>query len=181
MLRTITANERAAVHLIVNGKALVVQVEPQRLLAQVLRDELGLTGTKVACGMANCGACTVLRDSVPIYSCVTLAVDCEGAEITTIEGLAERWSNQHADAQDESDGALHPVQRAFIEEDAYQCGYCTSGQILSMAAYLEHNPDPTETGIRNAMAGNLCRCGAYLKIVKAGVKAAEEIRRKSER
>lgn len=180
MSRTIAAHQRVAIRLTVNGQARVVEVEPPRMLAQLLREDLGLTGTKIACGMANCGACTVLRDGVPIYSCITLAVDCEDAEITTIEGLADRWRRQHAAASLELVGGLHPIQSSFVEEDAYQCGYCTSGQILSMAAFLDHNPAPSESEIRNAMVGNLCRCGAYLKIVRAGMRAAAEMRGKVE-
>jgi xanthine dehydrogenase YagT iron-sulfur-binding subunit len=159
----ITPNRRVAVTFKVNGHLRTVQVEPARMLAQVLRDDLGLKGTKVGCGMANCGACTVLRDHIPIYSCITLALDCDGSEITTIEGLA---SGDH----------LHPVQQAFIEQDAYQCGFCTSGQVLTLAAYLDRYDEPSEDGIRNAMAGNLCRCGAYLKIVRAGMRAWEIMR-----
>lgn len=152
-----------AVRLVVNGRPYSVHVEPTRMLAQVLRDDLGLMGTKIACGMANCGACTVLLDGIPVYSCITLGLDCDGRTITTIEGLARG---------DE----LHPLQRAFIEQDAFQCGFCTSGQIMSLAAFLEHHPNPTEDEIRHAVAGNLCRCGAYLKIVKAGLRAAELMR-----
>lgn len=180
MSKTIAANQRVAIRLSVNGQTRVVEVEPPRMLAQLLRDDLGLTGTKVACGMANCGACTVLRDGVPIYSCITLAIDCEDAEITTVEGLADRWRRQHPAASLELVGGPHPIQSAFVEEDAYQCGYCTSGQILSMAAFLDHNPSPSEFEIRSAMEGNLCRCGAYLKIVKAGMRAAAEMRGKVE-
>jgi aerobic-type carbon monoxide dehydrogenase small subunit (CoxS/CutS family) len=152
--------QRVQIRLQVNGQPRLVRVEPAQMLAQVIRDDLGLTGTKVSCGMANCGACTILRNGVPIYSCITLAIDCDGSELTTIEGLA-------------SGTGLHPVQRAFIEQDAYQCGFCTSGQILSLAAFLEGHPSPSEAEIRLAMAGNLCRCGAYLKIVKAGLIASE--------
>ncbi len=160
-------NQAVAVRLVVNGRPYSIQVEPTRMLAQVLRDDLGLTGTKIVCGMANCGACTVLLDGIPVYSCITLAVDCHGRAITTIEGLARG---------DE----LHPLQRAFIEQDAFQCGFCTSGQIMSLAAFLEHHPSPTEDDIRRAVVGNLCRCGAYLKIVKAGLRAAELMRQPSD-
>lgn len=156
-------NRAVAVRLVVNGRPYSVRVESARMLAQVLRDDLSLTGTKIVCGMANCGACTVLLDGIPVYSCITLAVDCDGRAITTIEGLARG---------DE----LHPLQRAFIEQDAFQCAFCTSGQIMTLAAFLEHHPNPTEDDIRQAVAGNLCRCGAYLKIVKAGLRAAELMR-----
>lgn len=163
MTDIVPANQRVTVRLVVNDRPYSVQVEPTRMLAQVLRDDLGLTGTKIVCGMANCGACTVLLDGIPVYACITLALDCDGRAITTIEGLAR-------------DGQLHPLQRAFIEQDAFQCGFCTSGQIMSLAAFLEHHPNPTEDDIRHAVAGNLCRCGAYLKIVKAGMRAAELMR-----
>ena len=160
MQNIIPANQEVHIRLRVNGQPYAVAVRPAQMLAQVLREELGLPGTKVACGMANCGACTVLRDGVPIYSCITLALDCDGHEITTIEGLAQ-------------DGQLHPLQRAFIQEDAFQCGFCTSGQILTLAAFLARKPKPSAGDIRQAVAGNLCRCGAYIKIVKAGLAAAE--------
>lgn len=128
------------------------------MLAQVRREDLGLMGTKVACGMAKCGACTVLLDGVPVYSCITLAIDCAGRAITTIEGLAQ-------------DGDLHSLQRAF----------CTSGQIMSLADLLADHPDPSDDDIQQAVAGNLCRCGAYLKIAKAGRRAAEMMRSQRER
>jgi aerobic-type carbon monoxide dehydrogenase small subunit (CoxS/CutS family) len=160
MTRIIGAGERVRIELTVNGTRETVTVIPAQFLAQVLRDDLGLTGVKVACGMASCGACTVLVEGVPTYSCITLALDCEGREITTIEGLVQ--GNE-----------LHPVQHAFIEEDALQCGFCTPGQILSLSAFLEKNPAPTENELRHAMSGNLCRCGAYIKILKAGARAAE--------
>ncbi len=160
MQNIIPANERVTIRLQVNGQARTVAVAPMRMLAQVLRDDLGLTGTKVACGMANCGACTVLLDGVPVYSCITLAIDCDRHAITTIEGLAR-------------EGELSPLQRAFIEQDAFQCAYCTSGQIMTLTALLSRQPNPSAEDIRQAVAGNLCRCGAYPKIIKAGLRAAE--------
>lgn len=159
-MKIVGKNERVALDLNVNGSAERVHVEPMRFLSDVLRDDLGLTGVKTACGMANCGACTVLIDGVPTYSCITLALDCEGRAITTIEGLAQ-------------ENELHPVQHAFIEHDALQCGFCTPGQILSMTALLEKNPSPTEDEIRHALSGNLCRCGAYVKILAAGMALAK--------
>lgn len=156
MTRIVRADERVNVELIVNGERERVNVGPSRFLSDVLRQDLGLTGLKVSCGMANCGACTVLVDGMSVYSCCTLALDCEGRAITTIEGLSQ-------------DGELHPVQRAFVEHDALQCGFCTSGQILSMTAFLEKNSAPTEEELRQAMSGNLCRCGAYAKILQAGM------------
>lgn len=145
---------RVPVVLRVNGERVTVQVEPHRTLLDVLRDELGLTGAKHVCGEGNCGACTVLLDGETVYACLTLAIDCEGSEVRTIEGLAQ-------------DGALHPVQAAFVEHDGYQCGYCTPGQVLAAVALLEQEPNPTEDEIRLAMSGNLCRCGAYQGIVAA--------------
>lgn len=150
---------RVPVVLRVNGERVTVQVEPHRTLLDVLRDELGLTGAKHVCGEGNCGACTVLLDGETVYACLTLAIDCEGSEVRTIEGLAQ-------------DGALHPVQAAFIEHDGYQCGYCTPGQVLAAVALLEQEPNPTEDEIRLAMSGNLCRCGAYQGIVAAVRSAA---------
>ena len=154
-------NERVMIEIKVNGSLERVAVEPMRYLSYVLRDDLGLTGVKTACGMGNCGACTVLIDGVPTYSCITLALDCDGRSIMTIEGLA-------------NENELHPVQRAFIEHDALQCGFCTPGQILSMHALLEKNPAPTEQEICHAMSGNLCRCGAYVKIIEAGLALANQ-------
>lgn len=159
-MKIVKPDERVILDFNVNGSAERVYVEPMRFLSKVLRDDLGLTGVKTACGMANCGACTVLIDGVPTYSCITLALDCEGRAVTTIEGLAQ--GNE-----------LHPVQRAFIEHDALQCGFCTPGQILSMTALLEKNPSPTEEEIRHALSGNLCRCGAYVKILAAGMALAK--------
>jgi aerobic-type carbon monoxide dehydrogenase small subunit (CoxS/CutS family) len=162
-MKIVQAEERVACELIVNGERERVHVEPSRLLCDVLRDDLGLTGVKVACGMANCGACTVLVDGRPVYSCITLALDCEGRAITTIEGLSKG-------------NDLHPVQQAFIKYDALQCGFCTPGQILTMSAFLEKKSAPTEDEIRQAMSGNLCRCGAYVKILEAGMKTNAQTR-----
>lgn len=162
MTKIIRAEERAACELTVNGERERVYVDPSRFLYDVLRNDLKLTGVKVACGMANCGACTVLLDGTPVYSCITLALDCEGRAVTTIEGLSQ-------------DNELHPVQRAFIEQDAFQCGFCTPGQILSMTALIEKNPTPSEDEIRQAMSGNLCRCGAYQKILQAGMNVKSNV------
>lgn len=142
----------------VNGTVHELFVEPRRTLLDALRVNLGLTGTKQVCGQGNCGACTVLVDGEPVYSCLTLALECEGRQVTTVEGLADQ-------------GTLHPVQRAFVEHDALQCGFCTSGQILAAVALLRRNPRPTETEIQEALAGNLCRCGAYRGIVRAVLSA----------
>ena len=153
--------EKVPVTLHVNGRTVEVHIEPRRTLLSVLREELGLTGAKEGCGEGNCGACTVLLDDSTVYACLTLAVDCEGRRIRTIEGLSRG-------------GELHPVQRAFVEEDGYQCGFCTSGQILSAVALLERCPNPSEEEVRRGMVGNLCRCGAYPNIVKA-VLAARDV------
>jgi xanthine dehydrogenase YagT iron-sulfur-binding subunit len=146
--------------LIVNGAQLKVRAAPRRTLLDTLRETLGLTGTKKVCDEGTCGACTVLVDGRPVYSCMTLAVTCEGKSIETIEGISK-------------DGELHPVQRAFIDADAFQCGFCTPGQIMSIVGLLRENATPTEDEVRRAVAGNLCRCGAYPNIVKAGVLAGK--------
>jgi len=147
----------------VNGAPAKVRAAPRRTLLDTLRETLALTGTKKVCDEGTCGACTVLVEGRPVYSCMTLAITCEGKSIETIEGIAK-------------DGELHPVQRAFIDADAFQCGFCTPGQIMSIVALLRENNSPTEDDVRRAVAGNLCRCGAYPNIVKAGVSAG---RRKS--
>jgi aerobic-type carbon monoxide dehydrogenase small subunit (CoxS/CutS family) len=134
----------------VNGAAFAVEPEVGRTLAETLRDDLGLTGTKVACGEGHCGACTVLVDGVPYLSCITLVHTVDEHEITTIEGLRE-----------------HRLVDAFVRCDALQCGFCTPGQIVSASALVEANPDPTREEIRHAMAGNLCRCGTYPRIEEA--------------
>lgn len=151
------------VRLRVNGTARDVEEVPDRTLLTALRDELGLTGAKYGCGEGECGACTVLLDGEPAYSCLTLAAACEGHEVTTIEGIAG------------PDG-LHPLQRAFMEHDALQCGFCTPGQIMAGVALLARNPNPTEDEVVRWMSGNLCRCGTYLKIVRAVLAAAEDMR-----
>src|SRR6266540_3280356 len=139
----------------VNGHRAAVHVPPHRTLLDALREDLGLMGAKKVCDEGTCGACTVLVDGRPIYPCMTLAITCEGKHVETIEGLAE-------------DGELHPVQRAFIDADAFQCGFCTPGQIMSVVALLRETPVPSEDDVRRAVAGNLCRCGAYPNIVAAG-------------
>ena len=144
----------------VNGTSAKVRAAPRRTLLDTLRETLALTGTKKVCDEGTCGACTVLVDGRPVYSCMTLAITCEGKSIETIEGIAK-------------DGELHPVQRAFIDADAFQCGFCTPGQIMSIVALLRENNAPTEDDVRRAVAGNLCRCGAYPNIVKAGVSAGK--------
>ncbi|MGE3272000.1 MAG: (2Fe-2S)-binding protein [Chloroflexota bacterium] len=145
-----------------------VAVEARRTLLDALRVDLGMTGTKKVCDMGDCGACTVLVDGRAVYSCLTLAVDCEDRDVTTIEGLGVPDP-----ARQNGDATLDPVQQAFVEEDAYQCGFCTPGQIMSITALLSEQRAPSEEEIRRAVSGNLCRCGAYQNIVKAGQRAAE--------
>jgi len=148
------------VALVVNGDSVTVRAAPRRTLLDTLRENLALTGTKKVCDEGTCGACTVLVDGRPVYSCMTFAVTCEGKAIETIEGIAKN-------------GELHPVQRAFIDADAFQCGFCTPGQIMSIVALVRDNAGPTEDDVRRAVSGNLCRCGAYPNIVKAGVSAGK--------
>jgi aerobic-type carbon monoxide dehydrogenase small subunit (CoxS/CutS family) len=136
--------------LVVNGERHRIEAPVGRSLADTLREDVGLTGTKIACNEGHCGACTVQLDGVPVLSCITLVHTVAGREVTTIEGLRD-----------------HPLVDAFVQADALQCGFCTPGQIVSAAALLEANPNPDSDAIRHAMAGNLCRCGAYPKIEKA--------------
>ncbi len=150
-----------AVTLVVNGKEHALSLEPGRMLAEVLRDELGMTGTKIGCDRGACSACTVWIDGAPVNACMTFVMDAAGREITTIEGLAKG---------DE----LHPVQAAFIAHDAMQCGFCTPGMIMSCAALLRRNPSPTEDDVRAATSGNLCRCGTYPKVFAATLAAAKK-------
>jgi xanthine dehydrogenase YagT iron-sulfur-binding subunit len=150
----------ANITLLVNGSNRKLVVEPRWTLAYVLREVLGLTGTKIGCERGECGACTVLIDGKPRYSCMTLAVEAEGQAITTVEGLLEGEK-------------LGPVQQAFAEEDAFQCGFCTPGQIMAVEGLLRNNPNPTIDQIRIGVSGNLCRCGSYKNIFKAAAKASE--------
>lgn len=146
--------------LTVNGRKQELDVEPRRTLVEALRVDLGLTGTKVACEMGNCGACTVLVNDTPVYSCLTLALDCAGKTIATVEGLSDA-------------GELHTLQAAFVREDALQCGFCTPGQLMAAYALLQQTPHPTEQEVLEGMSGNLCRCGAYRGIMRAVLSAAE--------
>lgn len=143
----------------VNGEEREVLVDPRDTLLDTLRLKLGLTGTKEGCGNGNCGSCTVLVNGKAVNSCLVFAVELEGSEITTIEGLQQR-------------GMLHPLQQSFIDEGAVQCGFCTPGIILAAKSFLDENPHPTEVEVRHAIAGNLCRCTGYDKIVKAILKTA---------
>ena len=147
------------IELNVNGSKRKVLIEPRWSLVYVLREVLGLTGTKIGCERGECGACTVLIDGKPRYSCLTLAIEAEGHEITTVEGLL-------------NGDKLGPVQQAFLEEDAFQCGFCTPGQIMAVEGLLRSNPQPTIDQIRTGVSGNLCRCGAYKNIFNAAGKAS---------
>ncbi len=146
--------------LAVNGRRVALLVEPRWSLLHVLREHLGLTGTKVGCERGECGACTVLVDGEPRYACMTLALEAQGHEITTVEGLMRGE-------------ALGPVQQAFAESDGFQCGYCTPGQIMAAEGLLRANPAPTLDEVRHGMSGNVCRCGAFPNISKAVLRAAE--------
>jgi len=157
--------ELTRIRLLVNGRRHRLTVEPRWSLLFVLRERLGLTGTKAGCERGECGACTVLLDGQPRYSCLTLAVEAEGKEITTIEGLMR--------GED-----LGPVQQAFLERDAFQCGYCTPGQIMAVEGLLRSIPDPSFEEIRRGVSGNLCRCGTYDHIFKAARRAADLKREK---
>lgn len=143
----------------INGEYFDLAIEPTAYLIDVIRESVGLTGTKKGCGIGDCGACTVLIDGKPALSCLTLALACTGKAITTIEGLS-------------SGTELHPVQRAFIDKGAVQCGFCTPGMVLSSKALLDENPHPSQDEIKTALAGNLCRCTGYAKIVEAVEHAA---------
>ncbi len=149
------------ISLVVNGRPVSCACDSRQSLLDVLRLGLGLTGTKRGCDSGECGACTVLVEGRAVTSCLVLAVTCDGARVETIEGLS-------------SNGSLHPIQRAFVEEDALQCGFCTPGQVMSLKGLLDRVPDPTDAEIEEALLGNLCRCGAYSAIRRAARRAARE-------
>ena len=151
------------INVTVNGESHEAEVEPRMLLVDFLRDELDLTGTHVGCDTSQCGACTVHLDGTSVKACTLLAVQADGHEVTTVEGVAEN-------------GALHPLQEGFKEEHGLQCGFCTPGMIMSAADLLEHNPDPSEEEIRDALEGNYCRCTGYHNIIKAVQYAAKKMR-----
>jgi carbon-monoxide dehydrogenase small subunit len=146
---------------ILNGKSVEVRVPPHWTLLRLLREKLGLTGTKEGCGIGECGACTVMLNGEPVNSCMVLAVECDGANVRTVEGLVK-------------DGVLDPIQDAIIEHGGVQCGFCTPGILMSSRALLDRNPTPSETDIREALVGNLCRCTGYLRIVDAVREVAYE-------
>jgi len=163
---TAVQNQRGALHrvqLTVNGEPRAEDVEARLLLVQLIRERLGLTGTHIGCDTSQCGACTVLLDGRAVKSCTILAVQAQGREITTIEGLAPR-------------GTLHPVQEGFREEHGLQCGFCTPGMIMSAVALLRANPDPSDAEIAHALEGNICRCTGYVNIVKSVRWAAQRLR-----
>lgn len=149
------------IELNINGRIYEVPVDPRDLLVDVIRKKVGLTGTKKGCGQGDCGACTVLIDGKPVLSCITLAIACQGKKITTIEGLVAE------------DGSLHPIQQSFVDHGAVQCGFCTPGMILTTKALLDRNPRPSKEEIKRGIAGNICRCTGYKKIVEAIGAAAE--------
>jgi aerobic carbon-monoxide dehydrogenase small subunit len=161
-IRPDTITERR-VTITVNGQQRTVEIEPRVLLAHLLRAGLGLTGTHIGCDTTNCGACTVLVDRRPVKSCTMFAVQADGHEVTTVEGMAQA-------------SELHPVQEGFRQEHGLQCGFCTPGMMISAMALLERNPDPTEEEVRWALSGNLCRCTGYQNIIKAVLWAAEKLR-----
>ena len=162
MVDTVSAPATVNVSMTVNGKSYSAGVEPRTLLVHFLRDHLGLTGTHVGCDTSSCGACTVHLNGMAVKSCTVFAVQAEGAEVATIEGLAK-------------DGELHPVQEGFWEMHGLQCGFCTPGMIMMAVAYLKDNPNPSESEIRHALEGNLCRCTGYQNIVKSIQWAAERM------
>ena len=151
----------------VNGEERAEEVEPRLLLVHFIRETLGLTGTHIGCDTTHCGACTVSLDGRPVKSCTIFAVQANGRQVNTVEGL-------------EQDGALHPIQQAFTEEHGLQCGFCTPGMMMTGVTFLRDNPDPSDDEIRAGISGNLCRCTGYVNIVKAYQSAAEKLRARSE-
>jgi carbon-monoxide dehydrogenase small subunit len=149
-----------SINLKINGEDCPVDVKTHWSLAYVIREKIGLTGTKTGCEMGTCGSCTVLMDGKPVFSCLRMAVDAEGHELTTIEGI-------------EGETELHPLQQTFIDDHGMQCGYCTPGMIIAAKALLDENLDPTEDEVKKAIAGHLCRCGTYVRIVRSIMNAAE--------
>ncbi len=160
------ADELKPVVLTINSGSIETMVWPTETLADTLRNRLGLTGTKLMCNEGECGSCTVLIDGRSVLSCLTLTIECEGKNIITIEGLADSLT-----------GELHPIQQAFVEHSGLQCGVCTPGMILTAKALLDENPEPTVDEVREALAGNLCRCGTYSRITESVLAAAEMMRR----
>lgn len=151
---------KVVVSLTVNGVTHELYIDARRSLLEVLRSELGLTGTHRGCDAGDCGACTVLRNGLPVTACLALAADCSGDEVLTVEGLA-------------AGGALHPVQQALVDHGAIQCGFCTPGVVMNLVALLHETPRPSEVQLRQALAGNLCRCTGYVKIIQAAMSLQE--------
>jgi carbon-monoxide dehydrogenase small subunit len=158
--------EKKRITLRVNGKNVQAEIESRITLAEFLREELRLTGTKVGCNRAECGSCTVILDGEPVYSCSVLAIEAAGREVLTVEGL-------------ENKGRLHPLQEAFMEHDALQCGYCTSGMLMALKTLLDKNPRPNESDIRDAIDGNFCRCGSFPNIINATLDASKGLLRRN--
>ncbi len=158
-----------AIRLRINNEDHDVLVKPHWSLAYVIREKIGLTGTKAGCEMGTCGSCTLLLSGEPIFSCLRMAIDAQDSDIRTIEGLEE-----------ENGGRLHPLQEAFIQDHGMQCGFCTPGMILAAKVLLEKNPDPSEQEVREAIGGHLCRCGTYVRIVRSILNAAQAMRNASE-
>ncbi|EZQ10842.1 MULTISPECIES: glyceraldehyde dehydrogenase subunit gamma [Acidianus] len=161
-MKVIEPDQKTKIHLKINGKDYETEVEPRRLLVHVLRD-LGFTGVHIGCDTSNCGACTIIMNGKSVKSCTVLGVEADGSEILTIEGLAK-------------DGKLHPIQEAFWEKHALQCGYCTPGMIMESLWFLSQNPNPTEEEIREGISGNLCRCTGYQNIVEAIKEASTKMK-----
>jgi carbon-monoxide dehydrogenase small subunit len=159
------ATTQKMIRMVVNGQNRDLEVLPNELLGDVLRERLGLTGAKIGCEAGECGACSVLINGKPTLSCLTLAIECEGKEILTIEGIG-----------DAAKGELHPLQKAFVEHYGVQCGFCTPAMILTAKAFLEKNPSPNEGEIREAINGVICRCTGYMQIVESILAAAEEMK-----
>lgn len=157
------ATQKVAVEITINGTCYKRTVEPRMLLVEFIREEIGLTGTHIGCDTSYCGACTVILDGAAVKSCTLLAVQADGGEVITVEGL-------------EKDGQLHPVQQAFSSEHGLQCGYCTPGMLMATLALLAEQPDPSEKDIRKGLSGNLCRCTGYQNIIKAVKTAAQDLR-----
>lgn len=155
--------EKVSIKFKLNGKEYAREVASDLLLVDLIREDLKLTGTKISCGKGECGACTVIMDGKPVNTCIILAAQADGADITTIEGIAE-------------EGKLHPIQQAFIDEGAVQCGYCIPGMVMSAKALLDKNPHPSTGEIQEGISGNLCRCTGYIKIIKAIEKASKDIK-----
>ncbi|MBC8461241.1 MAG: (2Fe-2S)-binding protein [Deltaproteobacteria bacterium] len=155
---------RKEIHFILNGDEVSAEVESHKMLLEILRETFEMNGAKEGCGQGECGACTVLVDGISVNSCIYPAFEVEGRSVTTVEGIAGK------------DGTLHPLQTAFLENNGVQCGFCTSGMIMSAKSILDQNPDPTEDEIRTGISGNLCRCTGYVQIVESITKAAGMIK-----